>query len=72
MERKPSIEKTGPAAPELEVDDVLKTSDIPATADLAARFLLNAEGYGNLTPEAEKKLLQKIDWVMIPMASPPS
>ncbi|RDL33049.1 Uncharacterized protein BP5553_08488 [Venustampulla echinocandica] len=43
-------------------------SGAPADVDKAAGFLLNTEGYDNLTPEAEKKLKQKIDWIMIPMA----
>ena len=36
-------------------------------ADKAAGFLLNTEGYAELTPEAEKRLKRKIDWFMIPM-----
>jgi hypothetical protein len=67
----PSIDtKTTTALPEAEApEENLKATDIPANADLAAGFLLNAEGYNPLSPEDEKKLLHKIDWIMIPMVS---
>lgn len=42
--------------------------DVPADADKAAGFLLQGgEDYGELTPEAEKRLKRKIDWFMVPM-----
>ena len=40
---------------------------VTVNADKAAGFLLNTEGYAELTPEAEKRLKRKIDWFMIPM-----
>ena len=67
------------------VDDKISTPDVeigdnqsqhqneklqqPNDVDRAAGFLLNAAAYGELTPEAEKRLKRKIDWVMIPMVS---
>ncbi|KAH8749465.1 major facilitator superfamily domain-containing protein [Hyaloscypha finlandica] len=58
--------------PDIETADNHNTAvdgklDIPADADKAAGFLLTAEGYGELTPEAEKSLKRRIDWFMIPM-----
>jgi ACS family allantoate permease-like MFS transporter len=60
--------------PDIETADNHNTAvdgklDIPADADKAAGFLLTAEGYGELTPEAEKSLKRRIDWFMIPMVS---
>jgi ACS family allantoate permease-like MFS transporter len=43
--------------------------DVPEDVDKAAGFLLNAEGYGELTSKAEKRLKRKIDWFMVPMVS---
>jgi hypothetical protein len=40
---------------------------LTTNADKAASFLLNTEGYAELTLEAEKKLKRKIDLFMIPM-----
>ncbi len=60
------------AAPEVETSDnqsqnVDAKLESTADADKAADFLLNADGYGELTAEAEKRLKRKIDWFMIPM-----
>ncbi len=65
---KEAIENATPAVDIQVSDDVVK-QEAPAQADQAAGFLLNAEGYGPLTPEAEKALKRKIDWIMIPMVS---
>ncbi|KAF2141017.1 uncharacterized protein K452DRAFT_251900 [Aplosporella prunicola CBS 121167] len=35
--------------------------------DTASQFLADKNEYPPLTPEAEKKLLRKVDWIMIPM-----
>lgn len=35
--------------------------------DKAAKFLVEADAYPPLSPEAERKLLRKVDWIMIPM-----
>ncbi|KAH8812533.1 major facilitator superfamily domain-containing protein [Xylogone sp. PMI_703] len=35
--------------------------------DHAARFLANVDEYPPLSPEAEKRLLRKVDWIMIPV-----
>lgn len=43
--------------------------EVPADADIAAGFLLNTDRYGELSPEAEKRLKRKLDWFMIPMVS---
>lgn len=37
--------------------------------DDAARFLANAEHFGPLTPEKEKKLRRKIDFILLPIVS---
>jgi len=54
---------------DIEGENALKTTDLPADADLAADFLANTDGYGPLTSEEEIKLKRKIDWTMIPMVS---
>jgi hypothetical protein len=35
--------------------------------DSGAKFLAEAEDYTPLSPEAEKRLIRKVDWTMIPM-----
>lgn len=37
--------------------------------DKAAKFLVEADAYPPLSPEAERKLLRKVDWIMIPIVS---
>jgi ACS family allantoate permease-like MFS transporter len=37
--------------------------------DKAAKFLNETQEYPPLTAEAEKKLLRKVDWIMIPVVS---
>ncbi|PVH93344.1 hypothetical protein DM02DRAFT_662053 [Periconia macrospinosa] len=36
-------------------------------ADSAAKFLNEVQEYPPLTPEQEKKLIRKVDWIMIPI-----
>lgn len=60
------------AAPEVQASDTRSQKGdeklvMTENADKAAGFLLNTEGYAELTPEAEKRLKRKIDWFMIPM-----
>lgn len=38
--------------------------------DKAAKFLQDVDAYPPLSPEAERKLIRKVDWIMIPIASP--
>jgi ACS family allantoate permease-like MFS transporter len=38
--------------------------------DKAAQFMAETEEYPPLSPEAEKKLMRKVDWIMIPIVSP--
>lgn len=38
-------------------------------ADQAAQFLAEAQEYPPLSLEQEKKLIRKVDWIMIPMVS---
>tara|TARA_R110002060_G_scaffold38628_1_gene49892 strand:+ start:1405 stop:1626 length:222 start_codon:yes stop_codon:yes gene_type:complete len=59
-------------APEVQASDTRSQKGdeklvVTENADKAAGFLLNTEGYAELTPEAEKRLKRKIDWFMIPM-----
>ena len=35
--------------------------------DVAAAYLNNAEQYDPLTPEEEKKVMRKTDWILLPM-----
>ncbi|KAJ4366156.1 hypothetical protein N0V83_007791 [Neocucurbitaria cava] len=35
--------------------------------DKAAQFLVEVDAYPPLSPEAERKLIRKVDWIMIPM-----
>lgn len=37
--------------------------------DVAAVYLNNAEHYEPLSPEDEKKLMRKTDWILLPMVS---
>ena len=72
MSQAPTDEKIGTpdAAPiEVGLDNTKGDAIDSKQVDLAANFLLNAENYGPLTPEAEKRLKRKIDWVMVPMVS---
>lgn len=70
MSKKP-IEVPSPALDvETGTSDIVPEKQASITdADKAANFLINTEGYTALTPEAEKRLKRKIDWIMIPMAS---
>ena len=49
-------------------DGNLKTVD-EVQLDEAAKYLANAENYGTLTAEAEKRLVRKLDCWMLPMVS---
>jgi ACS family allantoate permease-like MFS transporter len=37
--------------------------------DTAAKFLTEVDAYPPLSPEAERKLIRKVDWIMIPIVS---
>lgn len=37
--------------------------------DQAAKFLDEVDIYPPLSPEAERKLIRKVDWIMIPIVS---
>lgn len=37
--------------------------------DKAAKFMAETQEYPPLSPEAEKKLMRKVDWIMIPIVS---
>lgn len=39
-------------------------------ADQAAQFLAETQHYPPLSAAEEKKLVRKVDWIMIPMVSP--
>lgn len=35
--------------------------------DQAAMYLAQAEGYPPMSPEAEKRMVRKMDWILLPM-----
>lgn len=37
--------------------------------DQAAEYLAQSTGYAALSPEAERRMLRKMDWILIPMVS---
>jgi hypothetical protein len=45
------------------IDETAKTAD----GDEALRFLKNQHDVGEMTPEEEKKLVRKIDWMIMPL-----
>ncbi|RDW67561.1 hypothetical protein BP6252_08957 [Coleophoma cylindrospora] len=70
MSKSPTNEKmdtTDAEVMDVAVESAKVDSVDTKQADSAANFLLTTENYASLTPEAEKKLKRKIDWVMIPM-----
>jgi hypothetical protein len=51
-----------------ETSEAIKNVD-DKNLDEAARYLVNTEEYGPMTPEKEKKIVKKIDAWMIPIVS---
>lgn len=52
---------------DVEPQDVDHKVGIVRDVDQAAQFLAETQDYPPLTPEQEKKLVRKVDWIMIPM-----
>ena len=67
----PGDSKPGDISPSLHCTDVeIGTVQVkPKDADSALEFLRNAHDVGALTPESERKLLRKIDWMIMPLMS---
>jgi hypothetical protein len=60
--------KSGDTSPAPDSDVEIGIVEEPAkNGDEALRFLKNAHDVGELTPEGEKKLLRKIDWMIMPL-----
>ena len=63
--------KSGDSSPQpqsdLEVGSVGVVEDTSNDGDEALRFLKNQHDVGELTAEEEKKLLRKIDWMIMPL-----
>lgn len=52
---------------DVEVGRVGVVENTPGDGDEALRFLKNQHDVGELTAEEEKKLLRKIDWMIMPL-----
>lgn len=48
-------------------DELAKMGTISKEMDGAANYLAQTSSYPPMTPEVEKKLLRKIDWILVPM-----
>lgn len=67
---KPSMEKVT-STPDVEIAHTPSHTTtahdakvaVPVDADKAANFILNTEGYAELSAEAEKRVKRKIDWL---------
>jgi hypothetical protein len=63
--------KAGGASPEhesdLEIGRVTTLEEPTKDGDEALHFLKNQHDVGTLTPEDEKKLVRKIDWMVMPL-----
>lgn len=63
--------KSGNSSPhpnsDVEIGSVGVVVDAPNDGDEALRFLKNQHDVGELTAEEEKKLLRKVDWMIMPL-----
>lgn len=65
----PSDSKPGDLSPSSQCSDI-EIGTVHETAksgDSALEFLRNAHDVGALTPEDERRLLRKIDWMIMPL-----
>ncbi|CAO2658031.1 Nn.00g072910.m01.CDS01 [Neocucurbitaria sp. VM-36] len=54
--------------PDLDVEQSTDEKNVLSQhVDKAARFLVEVDAYPPLSPEAERKLIRKVDWIMIPI-----
>jgi hypothetical protein len=53
--------------PDLEIGSVAVADDVSRDGDEALRFLKNQHNVGAMTVNDEKKLLRKIDWMIMPL-----
>jgi hypothetical protein len=63
--------KSGDSSPvpqsDLEIGSVAVVDERSKDGDEALRFLKNQHDVGEMTVEEEKKLLRKIDWMVMPL-----
>jgi hypothetical protein len=63
--------KSGDSSPspqsDIEIGSVAVVEEVPKDGDEALRFLKSHHAVGELTIEDEKKLLRKIDWMVMPL-----
>jgi hypothetical protein len=52
---------------DVEIGSVSHVKQSPKNGDEALNFLKNAHDVRELTPEGEKKLVRKIDWMIMPL-----
>jgi hypothetical protein len=64
-------EKSGHSSPgphsDIEIGSVVIADEPSKDGDEALRFLKNQHDVGELTAEDEKKLVRKIDWMIMPL-----
>jgi len=53
--------------PDVEVGSVGVVEEVSKDGDEALRFLKNQHAVGEMTAEDEKKLVKKIDWMIMPL-----
>lgn len=54
-------------SPDVENGSITYVSEAPNDGDEALRFLKSQHAVHELTPEDEKRLLRKIDWMIMPL-----
>ena len=57
----------GPPDSDIEIGSVAVVEKPTQNDDEALQFLKNQHDVGELTPEEEKRLLRKIDWMIMPL-----
>lgn len=57
----------GPSDSDIEIGSVAVVEKPTQNGDEALQFLKNQHDVGELTPEEEKRLLRKIDWMIMPL-----
>jgi hypothetical protein len=62
-----SVESSPISQPDLEVGSVGIIEETPKDGDEALRFLKSQHAIGEMTAGEEKKLVRKIDWMIMPL-----